>query len=74
MNKLFNVKVLTFTCVNVFKVHNTRIYACIFSHLCDHLTEAEHLKLVHHEPFKLVMQAADPHLGLQLREKATRKL
>ena len=28
---------------------------------------------VHYEPLKWVMHTADPHLGLQLREKATRK-
>lgn len=65
---------LTVSGFNVLKVLTTWIYVCMRSHLGDHLTEAKHLEPVHYEPLKLVMQTADPHLGLQLREKATRKL
>lgn len=65
---------LTFSCFNVFKVLYTWIQACVWHHLCDHLTEAKHLEPGHHEPLKLVMQTADPHLGFQLKKKATRKL
>lgn len=42
--------------------------------VCHGVTEAQHSDPAHCEPLKLVMQAADPHLGLQLEKKASRKL
>lgn len=36
--------------------------------------EVKHLELVHSELLKLVMQAADPHLGLQLRKKGNQEV
>lgn len=42
--------------------------------MCHRVTEAQHSDPAHCEPLKLVMQAADPHLGLQLEKKASRKL